>query len=256
MIETSLALYEDIACEYYDSIRHPTCANFREASAILIRRWLQRLPPGACWFCEVGAGKSLLAELLATEGSPPADLIITDSSPAMLSYSRPWAGTRTHLVLSDSIMLPITDEGLDLVVSSLGDPYNLPAFWREVYRTLKPGGSAFFTTPAYDWASAFRDSSGSDLEFAEFELLGGECVQVPSWIYPAEKQVEMIEESGLHVKESSRVSILEIASHYLSPKLLMERGQNADVVEGYLITKPLEPLTKPSEHHGALMQPV
>lgn len=255
MIETSLALYQDIACEYYDAVRHPTCANFREASAILIRRWLQKLPREACWFCEVGAGKSLLAELLTAEGSPPADLIITDSSPAMLSYSRPWAGTRTHLVLSDSMMLPIKDDGLDLIVSSLGDPYNLPGFWREVYRTLKPGGWAFFTTPAYDWATAFRDSSGSDLEFAEFELLGGECVQVPSWISPAKEQIEMIEESGLHVQERSHVPILEIASQSLSPKLLTQRGPNADVVEGYLVTKPLKPRTKASVHHGVLMQP-
>jgi SAM-dependent methyltransferase len=237
MIDTSLALYEDIALEYYDSIRHPTCANFREASAIMLRRWLQETPHETGWFCEVGAGKSLLAELLAAEGSSAADMIITDSSPSMLSYSRQWANAKTHLVLGDSMMLPIADDRLDLVVSSLGDPYNVPDFWREVFRVLRPNGTALFTTPAYAWATAFRDSSASDLESAEFELLDGESVQVPSWIYPAEAQVEMIKKSGLRIKEKTRVTLVEIASKPLSPKLLTERGLDADIVEGYLVTK-------------------
>jgi SAM-dependent methyltransferase len=237
MIDTALALYEDVAWEYYDPVRHPTCANFREGSAILFRRWLLDLPHETGSFCEVGAGKSLLAELLTAEGSSAANLIITDSSPAMLSYSAPWVGTRTHLVLGDSMMLPISDEGLDLLVSSLGDPYNLPSFWREVSRVLKPGGIAFFTTPAYDWAMAFRNTSTSDLESAEFELVGGESVQVPSWIYPPRAQIEMIEKSGLHVRERFTVAIAELMAQPLSPKLLIDRGPSAEVVEGYLIAK-------------------
>ena len=237
MIDTSLAWYEDIASEYYDPVRHPTCANFREASAILLKRWLQQLPHTTGWFCEVGAGCSLLAELLAAEDSSAADVIVTDSSLAMLRYSRRWTGGKTHLLLADSMMLPIADENLHLVVSSLGDPYNVPKFWQEMHRVLRPGGAAWFTTPSHDWAVAFRHGDNSNFP-AEFELRDGERVYVPSWIYALPTQIKMIEKSGLRVKEHSRVFLPELTAKTLSPKLLTRRGPTADVVEGYLVAKP------------------
>jgi SAM-dependent methyltransferase len=238
MIDTSLALYEDIALEYYDSVRHPTCANFREASAFLLKRWLKETPHERGWLCEVGAGNSLLAELTAAEGQSEAELIITDSSPSMLSYSSQWANAKTHLVLSDALMLPFTSERFDLLVSSLGDPYNVPVFWKELHRVLRSGAVAFFTTPAYDWAVAFRNGHQSDLPPAEFELLKGGTVYVPSWIYSLPDQIEMIENSGLSVREHLTVSLSAITATPLSPKLLIDRGTDADVVEGYLVRKP------------------
>lgn len=238
MIKTDVASYEDIAAEYYDPSRHPTCANFREASALLLSRWLQEIPTDSGWFCEVGAGKCLLAELLAAKGQARPHLIIADSSPSMLSYSRQWASAKTHLVLGDSLMLPIASRSLDVLVSSLGDPYNVPSFWSEIYRVLRPGGTAFFNTPSYDWAVSFRGRFKSNDTTAEFELRDGERVDVPSWIYPSSEQIKMIEKSGLLTKEYTKVSISEITATPLSPKLLTERGFDADVVEGYSAVKP------------------
>jgi SAM-dependent methyltransferase len=155
----------------------------------------------------------------------------------MLSYSQQWANAITHLVVADSTALPIASENLDLLISSLGDPYNTPSFWSEVYRTLRPGGAAMFTTPSFDWAIAFRDKCKSDITSAEFETIGGEVVSVPSWIYSQVEQIEMIEKSGLIMSEHARVSIPQITPASLSPKLLRGRGFDADVVEGYLVTK-------------------
>jgi ubiquinone/menaquinone biosynthesis C-methylase UbiE len=205
----------------------------------LLQKWLGRnRAKGGSSFCEVGAGKSLLAESLAMAAVSPGRLIITDSSAAMLSYSRPWAGTHTYLVLNDATRLALADHRFDLLVSSLGDPYNVQAFWDGVYRVLKSGGLMIFTTPADAWAKAFRTNSHSDLSLAQFDLRDGESVDVSSRIYPKEKQIEIIEKSGLHFLERSVVTISEIRSTELSPKLMLERGSKAEIVEGYLITKP------------------
>lgn len=238
LMDTSLALYQDIASEYYDSMRHPTCANFREASSLLIDKWLRIIQPGGGVFCEVGAGDSLLAELLSSSGVAARELIITDSSLAMLSYSKRWSSTSTHLVLSDAMNLPFSDHSVDLLVSSLGDPYNLPEFWDEVYRVLTPGSIALFTTPAYSWARVFRTKSHRDFTAAQFDLLDGGSIDLPSWINPVREQIEIIEKSGLKVVETSTVSISEIGSNHLSPKLMIERGPGAEVVEGYMTTRP------------------
>jgi SAM-dependent methyltransferase len=239
MIDTTLVSYEDIALEYYNPVRHPTCANFREASALILRKWLQAFPHGRGLFCEVGAGKSLLAELLAAQGLGVTRLIITDSSPSMLSYSRQWADKRTHLIIADSAMLPIASGSLDLLVSSLGDPYNELRFWGEAYRTLRSGGVVFFTTPSYDWATAFRaEGDRNEVEHAEFELSSGERVYVASKIYPSNEQIELIGKAGLVIKEYAQIALSEITVSPLSPKLLMDRGPDASVLEGYIAVKP------------------
>lgn len=245
MTETTLASYEDVAPEYYDPKRHPTCANFREASALLIGRWLREFAPRAGVFCEVGAGRSLLAELTADLSLGEARLVLTDSSPSMLSYSRRWAGPNASLVVADSARLPFAAGSFDLLVSSLGDPYNDLSFWREARRTLRPGGAVFFTTPSHDWATAFRgrDRDGS----AEFELSNGESVYVPSKIYPRSAQIELIESAGLLARAGRHAEVLlsDIKSSALSPKLLADRGADASIVEGYLAIKPPAPRGEP-----------
>lgn len=55
--------FDVVAPEYYDPVRHPTCGNFRRASEILLAKWLSKFE-GIREVCEVGAGKSVVAELL------------------------------------------------------------------------------------------------------------------------------------------------------------------------------------------------
>src|SRR5690606_35896916 len=82
--------YEALASEYYDAVRHPTCANFREASRLIINSWLDTAWPDSGWVCEVGAGQSLLAELIEERELPFDRVLITDASPSMLRHSQHW----------------------------------------------------------------------------------------------------------------------------------------------------------------------
>src|SRR5216683_2735662 len=100
-----VASYELVAQEYYDAERHPTCANFREASRLLFRRWLS-LVPNRKLICELGAGKSLLAEIL-TEALRSLDTVtLVDESPSMLAYSRALKEVGVRLDLASVFALP------------------------------------------------------------------------------------------------------------------------------------------------------
>jgi SAM-dependent methyltransferase len=240
MVRAESTSYEQLASEYYDAERHPTCANFREASAIILREWLRRLLPPQGLVCEVGAGKSLAAELLdEQEPSALRRLLITDASPSMLGYSREWESKGARLTLCESSDLPVADGEVALLVSSLGDPYNEPAFWNEAWRALTPGGLALFTTPSYEWASSFRTSADGEKELAAaFDLFGDGRVFVPSWIYPDDEQRKLIESCGLSVEEATEVRRSALTSRKISPKLLLEDVPDVSVVTGYLVRKP------------------
>jgi SAM-dependent methyltransferase len=237
-VEAHAGSYEDIASEYYDRIRHPTCANFREASAGILKTWLQKHAVERGQVCEVGAGNSLLAELLVDAGENPHGVIISDPSPSMLAFSNKWINRGAELSLNSAEMIPVASNSLGLVVSSLGDAYNQPTFWEEINRCLRPGGMLFFTTPAYEWAKAFRSKNGEDdMMAAEFQLKDGRRVFVPSWIYPVEKQVELIKNSGLEIWKVVHVPRSTLESEPLSPKLFVGHGDKLHIVTGYLCTK-------------------
>jgi SAM-dependent methyltransferase len=238
MANVLLGTYEDFASEYYDSIHHPTCANFREGSSYVLSGWLKNFPIADSWLCEVGPGKSLIAENLVALSIKLARLILIDSSPSMLAYSKQWANVGAHLLLGNAVTLPLASESIGLLVSSLGDPYNKRRFWKEVNRVLRPGSMVLFTTPSYDWAYAFRDRGNEDaMKWAEFVLSNGRRVRVPSLIYPIDEQLKLVKESGFLVKEIASVPISALKRECLSPKLLIERGSNASVVTGYALVK-------------------
>ncbi len=232
-----LGTYEDVASEYYDAHRHPTCANFREASCSLLDQWLRTFSFGSGWVCEVGAGKSLLAELLAARGRSLSRVVLIDSSPGMLAYSKRWCALGASLALATVEMLPLVSESVELLVASVGDPYNEVAFWKEVRRVLQPRGVSLFTTPSYEWASAFRIAAANGLRKADFELSDGRCIQVPSLIYPEVVQIELFEQSRLVVSEIAQVPRAALRSTRVSPKLLVSQDANAPVISGYVVTK-------------------
>ncbi len=231
--------YEDFAREYYDPLRHPTSANFREASCALLAQSLKECPGEHDWICEVGAGKSMVAELLSGWGCSLDRLLVSDVAPSMLNYSARWDTEGAHLLLADATSLPLRSRSIGVLIASLGDPYNGKAFWREAYRVLCPGGVAQFTVPAHDWARSYRRRSDAEQGCAEFELVDGRIVAVPSFIYSEDEQCDLMKSSGFSVKEIVQFTIGELHSLYLSPKLLKEeRGARAPVVTGYIVTKP------------------
>jgi SAM-dependent methyltransferase len=233
-ISTTAASYDLVAKEYYDPARHPTCANFREASGIIFHQWLSQLSDEGR-ICEVGAGKSLMAEILAEETKSLKRLTLVDESESMLHYSGSLKDAGARLVVASALRLPLDPESFDVVASCLGDPYNCTAFWAEVRRVLKPNGICLFTTPSWEWATAFRDSTdSSSMHNSVFELSDGSRISLPSHIYSEHDQVRLIESVGLTVSDVAHVPLRDLAEQNLSPKLLTSRGGDANVVTGYL----------------------
>src|SRR5215213_3310277 len=194
-LQPEMVSYEEIASEYYDPVQHPTCANFRDGSAYIISNWLEEIKTEQLEICEVGAGDSLAAELLNASGKTYKKLYITDKSPSMLAFSEKWANENTVLRVEDAARLSFGAESIDLLISSLGDPYNHPDFWNSVSRILKPNGHAIFTTPAYEWSVNFRSKLDNETASAEFELKNGKTVAVLSYIYSKEKQSELLKQA-------------------------------------------------------------
>ena len=190
------ASYELVAQEYYDSERHPTCSNFREASLILLRKWRVPILQSRS-ICEVGPGRSLVAEFFLSARDNLDRLVLVDESASMLAYSEKWRDAGATLKIGSAFSLPVPSNAFDLVVSCLGDPYNTFSFWTEVRRVLVPGGTCLFTTPSFDWAHSFRIASDSKyMESADFELFDGTHIQLPSFIRPPADQAILIRSAG------------------------------------------------------------
>jgi SAM-dependent methyltransferase len=228
--------YHDLADEYYDAERHPTCANFREGSVLLVERWLdgQSEVAGPRW--DVGAGDSVLAEVLAARGVDLEGTIALDESPSMLAHSAKWAARGLRLVVGKAERIPAENGSVPFVLASLGDPYNTDEWWLEVARVLAPEGVCLFTTPTHEWAEGFRDGGAPDI--AEFELADGRKVLVPSVVRPPEDQMRQIERAGLRVDTVEHVTRGELRRSPLSPKLTVLEGDDAPVVRGYVAVKP------------------
>jgi SAM-dependent methyltransferase len=223
--------YDALAAEYYDSVQHPTCANFREASRALIE---MMVPAGARECCEVGAGDSLFAEVAVSRHGDAERLLLTDASFAMLEYSRRWQRHGAQLTVACASDLPVQDRSLQLVVASLGDPYDKDKFWREVARVLVPVGCCLLTTPSWEWAQRYR-RGGARIDLAEFELADGRTVTAPSSIRHPTDERALIERHGLSVVREASVPLKEIRGP-VSRKLGMLDPADP-VVIGYLVTR-------------------
>jgi SAM-dependent methyltransferase len=229
--------YEQLADEYYDPRLHPTCANFREASALALAPWLRIAIEQSTVVAEVGAGRSLAAEEFTVRHLSLSNLFLLDSSRKMLAHSSTWGDRGARLIISDAKRLPFAPETFDLVVASLGDPYNGLEFWRAAHRVLKPGGHVAFTTPSYEWAVAFRGRSAgaNELDHAQFTLANGSRLAVPSSILPERQQRELIERAGFVVDQIAGIHLEAISATPISPKLL---ASSADpVLRAYCVTK-------------------
>lgn len=236
------AAYGEVAVEYYDAARHPTCSNFNELSRI----YLGRAP---IWhnayarILEVGAGSSAVASILSSRGSTLEQLTITDVSEAMISHSRGWASRGATLRLMDAECTDLPDGSVDLLVSSLGDPYNTQRFWSEASRILCAGGLVAFTIPSFQWAARFRSGGAAQNLFrAEFLTREGRVIYVPSTILPLEDQVAMIEYSGLVVLDFKDLGADELGTSPKSPKTAVFADQRSSLVWGFVALKQSTPL--------------
>lgn len=214
--------YEALAAEYYDSARHPTCANFALASRKLLIPWLDSTFAVGDWICEIGPGRSLVGEWLHDRGQPLTHLILVEPSPGMAMYSLDWISAGARLFQAEAQHVPLRDSAVSIVVASLGDPYNELNFWREARRVLKPGGVALFTTPAYEWAEDFRGADNRAIDLAEFELADGRLVGVPSLVRTESDQLDLIRDAGFEAVKVAHATVRDLAGERLSPKLVTD----------------------------------
>jgi len=223
--------YRQVADEYYDAKLHPTCASLRELSEQYISEHLQAIETRFGAVLEVGAGRSVVAPLLAAAAVDLSCLTLIDSSVEMLSYSSSWADKGAKLIEASADATGLDGSSVSLIFSSLGDPYNTPAFWGEVARILEPNGVCHFTTPAFEWSTRFR--AETDSEFAEFLLSGGSTLLLPSKILSVEDQLQMFAGAGLKVVASGFRTALDLSS-IAAPKLLCV-GSGVPLVRGFSV---------------------
>jgi SAM-dependent methyltransferase len=233
--DRSLSTYEDVAAEYYDPLRHPTCANFSELSNVFLVPRIRKYASASTRILEVGAGRSIVAPTQRAHGLSVAGLTLLDQSAGMLEHSREWAGCGARLLVGDACRTELPQADFSMIVSALGDPYNDPAFWREVARLLEPGGVCLFTTPAPEWATRFRPPEAQS--HAEFVIADGRTVLVPSKISAREQQGTMIADAGLNLVDDEGLSA-EKLSGLPSPKLLLDEAtMRLPIVRGFTIRR-------------------
>ena len=227
--------YDDIADEYYDPQLHPTCANFGELSERLIKNVLSAFDLTSQRILEVGCGRSIVGPVLKERSLDHQRLTLLDLSPKMLSFSEEWKRNGASLVVDNAVESGLSPSDYNLIIASLGDPYNSSKFWIEVYRLLAPGGTCIFTTPSREWAERFRVSG--DLLEAEFLRADGSFIKVPSRIPAISEQFQWIEEAGLRIGPVDDLPARAISGR-LSPKLLVDNSSlDSPVVTSFVALK-------------------
>lgn len=218
-LETKEADYERLAAAYYDRKLHPTCHALRQASILSISRLTAEVPLAGV-AVELGAGKTIIPECFPEWQSRFHQIFLVDSSQSMLDYSRPFMSSDATLLLEDVTETSIAPGVGNLVIASLGDPYNRPALWFEIARLLGLGGIAIFTTPSIQWVTAFRqDGQSAPPDAAEFLLPNGDAVHVPSLVLPPMEQEQLIVSSGLIVDAIAEITPAESVEAAFAPKL-------------------------------------
>jgi SAM-dependent methyltransferase len=227
--------YDDIADEYYDAGRHPTCANFFELSRAYIVNHLGADTLANKTILEVGCGRSIVAPMLSGREKRLENLTLLDASPRMLHHSKNWEAYGAKLVVADARNTGLPSLHFDIIVSSLGDPYNVLDFWAEIERVLSSDGFCLFTTPAQEWASRFRPRG--ELNRAEFLRADGTVIHMPSEIPPIDEQARILRSRNLRITQEQSFPANSL-SQPPSPKLLVTRGTaQAPIVRGFRIAR-------------------
>ena len=137
-------------------------------------------------------------------------------------------------LVADAHNLPFGDESIDVLFAILADPYNLPKYWEESARVMRPRGLMVFLVPSYVWTCKFRTSDPNEHDaVARFELRNGVELFVPSYILSAPEQIALAREYGFETVDFRTVS-KEHLQRIRSPKLCLLEPNDA-VVEGYVL---------------------
>src|SRR4051794_22777325 len=138
--------------EYYDETLHPTCADFRLASTLYLRRlFASETVEGR--IADIGCGKSILLEMPLPTSSN-RDLVLVDESNDMLLQNDRRRGNFEirKLDLRTSVFGTVE---FDWVFAIMADPYNTLSAWSNIGRALKPLGQCIFVVPSFTWSNKF-----------------------------------------------------------------------------------------------------
>lgn len=231
------APYDQVSDEYYDSLLHPTCANFRQ----LGHKFLEDLRSNAIFerkfrlgrILETGAGFSMSAEVLARDLGSLENLTVQDASEGMLKHSMRWQNSFADIYVSDARQLQAKDKSYDIALSFLCDPYNDQGLWREVNRVLSDSGLWVMTTPSHHWAKRFR--SADDTKSSRFVTRDQREVDLPSFTYPVSQIVSGVEKYGLYLRKYIGYTIDHIEGNV--SKKLYANGSGGGVLDCFLFQK-------------------
>jgi len=148
--------YELLASTYY-SVLHPTSRVFD----FIISHYLEEHKPfikPQHFYLEVGCGKTKLDENCKDQ---KANLILVDISRKMLLHSgRYLQKPYVYGLIASAFRLSIADNSMAGVYSFLGDPFNIPNYFKEVFRVVEQGGVFLHIVPCYLWATTLREKLG------------------------------------------------------------------------------------------------
>jgi hypothetical protein len=228
--------YDQLASEYYDALLHPTCANFRALSYGFIREAVHAIGRNFSTSLEIGAGKSLLAELRQDGMDCFGELTISDKHANMLAHSDRLQQYFNHRTIVDMSVASVNEmllENFELVVGSLIDPYNGSPLWANLKEITFKGGYVIVTTPSYDWAQQFRNSSDAKYDFAEFAS-GDQRISVRSVVLEPKDQIALAERCGFKLVQLKQKFCSELLPEQLSPKLKYVLTHQLPAVTGYV----------------------
>lgn len=234
--------YGELADEYYDPTRHPTCANFRKLSYLLIEKILSASPELFNKCLEIGAGRSVMAELRKNGLERLGHLTISDKSERMLRHSSdlaPYYDADLLLDIEDTPNIRRVCTGqYDLVVASLSDPYNGEALLQSLKKIIDFEGRVILTTPSHEWANAYRKKSQSGLyNVAVFISKDGTRHYLRSIILPIDEQIELCDRFDFRISCLEQIYCDQIPAVELSTKLAIVRRNRLPAVTGYVLTR-------------------
>jgi hypothetical protein len=156
----------------------------------------------------------------------------------MLQYSSSLRPLGASLFTLDAEALGQDEFTYDLVICSLGDPYNTPQFWATTASRLTEKGKVIYTTPSKKWAARFRKLEGGiNLETANFLLKDGQLVSVQSLILTRPAQIKLAKRASLELLNYETVPLLAIKEGPISRKVTAVLAPTDEILEAYIFQK-------------------
>ena len=188
--------YNRVAGEFSDAKRRTT-ANFHQLTKRplhnMIIESLKNKP-----ILDLGCGIGFVTNMLV-DYFPSESIIATDLCMPMLRQvkaSHPYV----NLLCCSAFSLPLRNNSVGNVISSLCDPFCNERMFEEVNRVLVPGGLFGFTIPSSNWILDSR----KDKDISKFILDDGSIIEVNSFLYDEGEMVKMAQNKNFNIETAEK----------------------------------------------------